>query len=87
MSMRSVRTSARSRARWRNELNAERPTQQVNVPPGEVRVQPKGNGWLFVQIGRDTHVKRFNITEEELKLIVAALENRDSPTQGYRGRA
>jgi hypothetical protein len=90
-SARNVRSTYGSRARWRNEITSEQPTQAMNLPPGEVRIQPKGNGWLFIQIGRATHVKRFNLTEEELHLIIAQLaeletQRKQLATQKYRGR-
>lgn len=44
-----------------------------SVPAGVVEVEPVGDGWWHVAIGRAKRVKRFNITRGEAAELVRVL--------------
>ena len=43
------------------------------VPPGIVQVEPHGDGWLLVSIGRARYTKRFNLSSSEAVQLIEAL--------------
>lgn len=44
-----------------------------DIPTGTVEVRPLGEGWYFVQIGRGTGTKRFNLRDTEARQLVEQL--------------
>lgn len=45
-----------------------------DIPTGAVEVRPLGEGWYFVQIGRGTGTKRFNLRDTEARQLMDQLQ-------------